>query len=60
MNVIKNVLEISRIICNKKQAQQAVYRQPIYIANVDHDYIIDKIGRHNHIKHEIQIQNNDK
>ena len=48
------------IICNKKQARQDVQRQQICIYDTDHDYIIDKIERRDHIEYEKQIHNDDK
>ena len=60
MSVIKNVADITSIICNKKQSCQAVQKQLIFIADTDHDYIIDKIEHYDHIDYEIQIHNDDK
>ena len=39
---------------------QAVQIQPICIANVDHDYILDEVERRDHIDHERKINNYDK
>ena len=59
MSIINNAADIPRIICNKKQVRQAVQRQPICIADADHDYILDKIERRDNIEYEIQIHNDD-
>ena len=52
VSVIKNVADITRIIWNKKQARQAVQRQPIFIADADNDYILDKIEQSDYIEYE--------
>ena len=44
----------------KKQALQAVQRQPIFISDADHDYIMDKIELRDNIEYEIKIHNDDK
>ena len=54
MSAIKNIVDIPRSICNKK-SHQAVQRQPILIADEDHDYNINKIERHDHIEYEIKL-----
>ena len=48
---------ISRIILNKKQAQQYLQRKTIFIADIDHDYILYAIIRHDKIEYERQIYN---
>ena len=60
VSVINNTSDITRSIRNKKKSLQAVHRQPICTADVDHDYIIDIIERHDHIEYERKIQNDDK
>ena len=57
---IKNVAVINIIICNKKQARQAVHRQPIFISDSEHDYILEKIERRDYIEYERKIHNDDK
>ena len=46
-------------IFNNKQAQQYIKLQPIFIADTDNYYILDKIMRGDHIECRSQI-NNDK
>ena len=53
MSLIKDVEDIPRIICNKKQASQAVKGHPIFIPDADHDYISDEIEPRDHIAYEI-------
>ena len=59
MSVINNVSDIPGSIC-QKLAGQAVQRRPIFIAGADHDYILDKIERHDHIEYERKTYNGDK
>ena len=56
----KNHAEIPRIMCNKKQARQAVKRQKKYIVYADHDYIVYEIARCYHIEYERKIHKYDK
>ena len=42
------------------KSRQYVQRQPIFTSDVDHDYIIEKIKRQDHIEYKRQIQNDDK
>ena len=54
---LNNYAYITSSVCNKKQARQAVHRQPFHISDADHYYILDEIQRRDHIKYEIQIHN---
>ena len=56
----KNVADIPRSIYNKKLSGQDVQRQPFYIADTYHDYILDEIDHRDHIKYRIQKHNDDK
>ena len=56
----KNIADINRSICNKKQALNTVHMQPIFIYDEYHDYIIDKINSHDNIEYKGKIHNDDK
>ena len=60
VSVFNNVSDIPRSIFNKKQAQQAVKRQPICIYDTYHDCIIYEIERLYHINYERQIHDHDR
>ena len=60
VSVIKNVTDIPRGIFNKKQPHQAVQRQPIFIDDEYHDYILYEIERRDNIEYERQVHNDDK
>ena len=51
---------IPRSVCNKKQSHQDDQRQPIFISDAYHDYILYEIEHRNHIEHEKLIHNDDK
>ena len=51
VSVINNVSDIPRSICNKKKGVQAVQRHPIFIYDADHDYILYKMDRRDHIEY---------
>ena len=51
MSVIKYVADIPTIICNKRQAFQAVKTQPICVAEADHGYYLDKIEHRDHLEY---------
>ena len=38
---------------------KALQKQPIFIDDTDHDYILDEIMRHDHIEYERQIHNDE-
>ena len=59
MTVLNNISGITSGICDKK-ARQAVQRQPIFIADAYHGYILDEIERCDHIDYEGKIHNDDK
>ena len=42
-----------------KKSLQDIHRQPIFIADADHDYVLDEIEHHDHIYYESQIHNYD-
>ena len=52
MSIINNASDITKIICNKKLSPQDVQRPPISNADIDHDYILDKIEQLDHIEYE--------
>ena len=49
--VLVKISGITRSICNKKQARQAVLRQPICISDADHDYNIYEIDHRDNIEY---------
>ena len=49
VSVINNLVDITRSICNKKQAHHTVKRQPIYIDETDNYYILYEIEHRDHI-----------
>ena len=42
VSAIKEVEDIPRSLCNKKQAQKSVKRHPISIYDADQDYVLDE------------------
>ena len=60
MSTIKYVADITSSICNINQALQSMQRQPFFISDSDHDYILDEKKFHEHIEYEIEIHNDDE
>ena len=59
-SLINNTAFVPRSICNKKHTLKAVQRQPIFDYDVDHDYILQNIERHDYIEYRRKIHNDDK
>ena len=44
--IIRYVQDIPKNFCNRIQLKKAIQRHPICMTDVDYDYILDEIGRH--------------
>ena len=53
--ILKDIVDIPKRVCIKKQAEKSLQGSPIFITDADHDYILEKIMRIEQIDYERPI-----
>ena len=59
INVVKDIVDITKSVCNEKQVQKALQICPIFITDAYHDDILDGIMCIYHIEYQRPINEND-